>query len=266
MMITAQEKRRLLVGLSIAFGVLTLAAVGFGFTTMQLLGARAAVVAEPTPTPTATPTKKGPPSATIDGYEISAITDLTAERFALTVGFDGSTKVYTLLTNEDASQAADTSFDVTSYRADGTIVERGSGSVYVQAGASAMLELRLPADLTEVETIVIEQTRLDWSAPDVTGEVTVVAMPGDGDLGVFDVQYTSGLSRPVESVDVYVLVSVDDEIIGVCNGWEDIPASGTSFEGICYWEPAAIEDPVAEGPLPDGVKFEAYVSLDAPEG
>ncbi|MBO0979513.1 hypothetical protein [Microbacterium sp. SD291] len=261
-----QKRKGLLIGLSIAFSVLTLTTVGFGAATIFLLAtngtADAAPSASPTPTPTATP---GHASATIQGFDVSAVSDLSVEQFALAIPSHSETaNIYALLTNESESQAADAYFDVTTYREDGRIVERGLDIVYVPPGQTGVLQVELPEDLSGVVSIVIEQTIIDWLAPAVSGGAEVVSVTSTGLSDDFlDVQLTSTLSRPVDGADVHLIGYVDDQIVGVCELWTDIPESGVSFEDLCDWSPAVADEPVPAEALPDGIEFEAYVRFDA---
>lgn len=260
------QRRGLLIGLSIAFSVLTLTTIGLGAATIALLsfsGSATAAPATPSPTPSFPP---GYAATTIDGYEISAVTDLTVDAFALTVSaYDGDVSLNALMTNEDETRGAQVFFDITAYREDGSIIERGLDIVYAPPGETSIMRSSLP-DLDEAVAITVEQTAIDWLAPDVTGGATVdtVTATGLGDL--LEYTLTSTISVPTEYVDLFLVGSLDDEIVGVCTGFEDIPASGVSFEGHCDWENAAIADPIdVEDELPDDVEFRVYVRLDAPD-
>lgn len=260
---SAWTHHRLLIGLSIAFSVLTLTAVAFGVATIALLGNRAAAPG-PAPTPTQA-AASAPPADIIDGVEITAFSDLAAERFALASSYGDSVSVYVLLTNEDGSQAVEAFFDVTTYREDGSIVDRGLDIVYIPPGDTGVLQVELPEDLSEAESIVIEQTAIDLYAPDVAGGAAVVSMESAGLEDVFEVQLTSELSGPVENAFVYVFAYADDEVIGICELWGDIPTGGSAFDGLCDWAPTPIDNPVTDGTLPDGVEFEAYVRMENPQ-
>lgn len=261
------RRNGLLIGLSIAFSALTLTTIGFGISTIALLAGRGAAITQTDPSPSATPTAQpGQFSTTIDGFEITSTSDFTVERVVLAVeSYSGRAVLYAFLTNEDDARAADTFFDVTAYREDGSIVDRELDAVYAPSGETSVLRAELPEDLDEVVTISIEQTSIEWLAAGVTGDVTVDSVTDPDFGGLLEVQLTSGLSGAVEHADVYLVAYDDKDLVGVCKLWTDIPASGSPFEGLCEWSPAAVDDPVMTGSFPDDLEYEAYVRMDAPE-
>ena len=260
-----RKRKGLLIGLSIAFSVLTLTTIAFGASTIFLLATGRATASAPSPSPTPTPTASaGHQSTTIDGFSVSSVSDLSVDHFALAVpSHSEAAHVYALLTNESGSQAADAFFDVTTYREDGSIVERGLDIVYVPPGETGILQVELPEDLSEVVAIVIEQTMVDWLAPAVSGGADVVSATSSGLSELLEVRLSSTLSQPVDGVDVYVVGYVDDEIVGFCDLWADIPESGVAFDDLCDWAPAVSDEPVLADALPEDIEFEAHVRFEA---
>ncbi|GAT72888.1 hypothetical protein [Microbacterium hydrocarbonoxydans] len=261
---TSPQGNRLLIALSIAFSVLTLTTIGFGVSTVVLLNGAHGAVEKPLPTPTPTAEASGE-TTTIDGFEISAATDFTVEEVALAVqAYNERASVYAVLTNESGAEAAYAFFDVTSYREDGTIVERGLDIVYVPPGDSSILQAELPEDLSEVVSIVMEQTDIEWSAPANGGGVDVTSIASTSSTDHVEVQLTSELDTAAENIDIYVFAHVDDELVGVCHVWADIPAADGSFDDLCDWAPTPIDDPVMGDEIPEDAVFDAYVRLEAP--
>lgn len=261
-----ERPNRLLIVLSIVFSALTITTVGLGISTIVLLNGRAGAAAQPTPTPTPT-AAAATGTTTIDGFEISAATDLAVERLALAVvSHSDQVNVYAVLTNENRSEAADAVFDVTSYREDGSIVDRGLDIVYIPPGDSSVLQVELPEDLSDVVSIVIEQTRVDWLPPVNGGTLEVASVEASGLPDLLDVQLTSQLDLPAENTLAYLFAYDGEELIGICEAWGDLPATGGAFEDLCTWAPTPVDDPVMGDALPEDTEFEAYVRLEAPEG
>lgn len=254
---------RLLIGLCIAFSVLTLSTIGLGAATLVLRSTSGGTTAEATPTPTPEPSDVRTVT-TIDGYEISAVTDLAVERFALSVDAGGTAHVYAVMTNNDQSRAAKVFVDITTYREDGSIVDRSLDILYAQPGTQTVLASALPDDLDDAVSIVIEQTGVDWLDPGVDPRIEFESLSDPVADDLLEVHLTSVGSETVDYTGIIVFALVDDEVVGVCPANTMIPPSGSTFEMLCNWEPSPVADAVDLEDLPKDIEFIAYTKLDAP--
>jgi hypothetical protein len=164
------------------------------------------------------------------------------------------------MTNENSDAVADFTFDLTAYRADGTVVDRTSDVVFVLPGQTSVFQGIFSLDLSEAVRFTLEQVRTEWTPPPITGGITLTeARAGSG---VVEVDLASTLSVPAEYTDVFLVAFVDDEIVGLCSRLEDMPAAGGTVTTRCALDPAYPEKPTALEDLPPDAEVDAFLAID----
>lgn len=252
-----QQPRRTgaIIALSIACSILLLTTIGLGVTTAITLWGSPIGIAQPEPTPTST----AEAAPEVQGHPVIVTSDLTIDHFALDPRSDLST-LYALVTNEDADQTAQASFDITAYDADGRILHRNIDLVFVFPGETTMLDASFLDPITGVDHFTIEQTSIDWVTPTATAGIAIVeARTGEG---VVEADLTSTAAAATEFSEVYFAVFVDEEIIGVCYDYVDLPAGETTLTARCRLDAAYAEDEVDVEDLPADAVVDVFLKLD----
>lgn len=262
---SVRQRNTPVIVLSICCAILFATALGFGAATLWLsnVDPAAAVGSTPSPTPTVRTDAESEPQ-TVQGFEITTVSDLAFDAFTLTgTDADGFTVIYAKVENEDAAQAAEAYFDITAYGPDGRVVGRTPSNMYLLPGQRSLFYGVMASDMTKVERIKIEQTNFDLAPPVVTGGISLDSILG-GDEGLVEATFTSTFSAPSEYAEVYIAGFVDEQLFAVCQDKADIPVNGGTFTVRCRLEPVSTDTPEAIEELPENAVFDAYWELDIP--
>jgi len=260
---TAPPKKRnaALIALAIVCCVLLLSTIGLGITTALLLRGGSMIGSPPSPEPTSTGqgTGSGGATAIVQGYPVTVASDLRVDHFALASDTDIST-LYALVTNTNSNQVAQASFDITAYDADGRIIYRTLDLFYLLPGQTTAMDASFLAAVDDLDRFTVEQTRIEWSDPVISGGASIVeARTGDSYV---EADLTSTLSSVAEYTEVYLAVFVEDEIVGICSDLVDFPASGGALKVSCGLDPAYEDDEVDLDDLPADAEVDVFLKID----
>lgn len=263
---TAAPQRRaggngLLVALSILCAVLLLATLGFGTGAAILSVTNDSAAADPGSTPTPKPTAKVDRDRTVHGIPVDVVSDIDFGYFFMTnTDAKGFTSLYSQIRNDDETRAVSVFFDVSLYDEDAVLLSRWPSSVYMLPGQVTLFTGVTVGNMLDVASIRIEQTSLSREEPRSTGTV-VLDEARSGDNGLVGGKYTSTLGVEGRAAHVYLVAAVDNEVLGVCWDYENIPASG-AFDFRCTLDPASRDEPEPITTLPDDAVVASYYTLD----
>lgn len=256
-----RKRRSALIALAIACSVLLLSTIGLGITTLLLLRGGSAITLAPSPGPTSTTidSDSGAATATVQGYPVTVMSDLRVDHFTLASDTRVST-LYALVTNTNSNQVAQASFDITAYDADGRVIYRTLDLFYLLPGQTTVMDASFLAALNDLDHVAVEQTRIDWIDPTISGGADIVeARTGESYV---EADLTSTLSASAEYTEVYLVVFVEDEIVGICYDLLDFPASGNALTVSCGLEEAYDEDQVDLDDLPTDTEVDVFLKID----
>ncbi|WP_433675850.1 hypothetical protein [Microbacterium gorillae] len=271
--------------LTVTAVVLLLATVALGFMAFRLWGERPAAAPEastptptstrpsspsasPTPSPSlATPLPATQPQLTSQGVPVVVRGDFTVRELAMTRWEpDAFTRLLAPVElPEDATLFGTVYLDVTAYDAEGNIIDRSPTLFTWRPGQTrGLINTLMKADLPSAAQFVIEQTKLEEEAFDVTGELTVASVTVGEAVGLqalADFALNSTLSRDLEVADVGILGFADGRLFAACVTPVDVPV-GAVFADDCIWESASSEFvPDAPPTPPAGATYEVTLSL-----
>ncbi|WP_217178628.1 hypothetical protein [Streptomyces sp. AC495_CC817] len=211
----------------------------------------------PTPDPSASGTA-GPDSRSVQGIDVDIASDLIFGPVTMTAtDADGYTTLYAPIGNKGTDEAAEVYFDISTFDADGTLLDRTPSSQYILPEQTTMFTGILVSRISEVQRIRIEQTDVRREAPVITGDVEATEFAGNDD-GVVQATLVSSLSAASPDAEVLIVGYLDDAVFGVCTDLLDIPAPGETFQARCTLEPvSASKLPKAITELPDDAEFTA---------
>lgn len=263
-----RPKSGLLLALSILSGVLLLTTIVFAGTTVWLFSTRSA--------PAATDHKNDPDAegekadkkegteVMLGGVPVEVTSDLKFGSFGLSAP-DGSrfSSIYATVKNDDKTNAAAVSFDITVYDKKNQILGRTPTHLYLLPGQTSMFYGIVDADITSSASVALEQTRMERSAPAISGGIKIDELGMDDESGYVLGTFTASLTAVPEFPDVFMAAFDGERLIAACYGSPDIPAEG-AFESDCILEPLGQEKLSGELKLPKDVEFEVYLALDEP--
>lgn len=263
-----RPRNGLLLTLAILCGVLLLTTIAFAGTTAWLFTTRTA--------PAATEQKNDPGAegekadkkegseVVLGGVPVEVTSELKFGSFGLSTP-EGSrfSSIYATVKNEDETKAAAASFDITVYDKKNRVLGRTPTHVYLLPGQTSMFYGIVDADVTSGASVAIEQTRMELSAPAISGGIKIDELGMDDESGYVLGTFTASLTAVPEFPDVFMAAFDGERLVAACYGSPDIPAEG-AFESDCVLEPLG-QEKVSDGlKLPKDVEFEVYLALEEP--
>lgn len=244
-----------IIALSIACVVLLITTTGLGVTTVIALRGSPVGSAPTTPAPSAT----ADTTPDVQGHPVVVFSDLPVDHFALDPRPDLST-LYAVVTNDDSDQSVEASFDITAYDADGRILHRTLDLVHLLPGTATMLDASFLDPITDVDHFTIEQTSIEWITPTADAGVTIVEARTGG--GVVEADLTSTASVAVDFAEVYFVIFIDEEIVGVCYDYADLPVGDAALTARCRLDSAYAQNEVDVEDLPADAVVDVFLKLD----
>ena len=181
----------------------------------------------PTPTPTPTPELPPVPLQRVQGFDVGVVSAFELGDVVIARAEPGEISLVHAMITNPLDTAASPVFDVTSYDAEGRIITRHVSVLYLLPHQETLFRGFLPRDLTQVDRILIEQTGPASEEPTAaSGDLAITALAGDGGSRA-TVTIASTLDTEAKLADVYLVGSVDGEIVVVGNTVTDIPAGQT---------------------------------------
>lgn len=257
--------------------LLAITTVGFGGAVVWLTatapGAIAATttaarpthaVPSSTPTPTATTALPPVPLQQVQGIDVGVVSTFELGEVVMARSAPGEISVLHALVTNPLDTAASPTFDVTSYDADGRIVSRHVSVLYLLPHQETLFRGFLSGDLTRVDRVLIEQIGPASEEPTAAaGALSLTALAGNGGSRA-TATISSTLDTEAKLAEVFLVGTVDGDIVVVGNAVTDIPA-GASFTVDIPVYLATRDDPqqYAAG-VPADADYEVYFELVEP--